>query len=208
VARLNDEQEEGGFAMKNTLKKLILVGFLILAAGPSYAWVSVGCGFRGAHFGYRGHGFRVAVNPFWPVYAAPVYIQEPIYQQPVIVQQPVIQQPIVEQPTYPQTVVTTPAMIPDPEAMQTMFRLQNYGQLLSGFHARLTWERNILNRQLTKGGLNQNQYDRDKSTLDKITEDERKAAYDNGGSLSSAQINNLNLRMTQAEQQIQQDLAE
>jgi len=192
--------------MKTILKGLLVVGSLLVLSSPSHAWVSVGLRF---------HHVRIGINPFWGFCPGPVYWQEPIYVQPapVIVQQPYIQQPIVQQPVVQQPVTTqsysppSSLMIPDPEALQTSDS-QKYRDLLADFHSRLAREKSVLERQITKGGLNRGQYNRDKKILDEMTQDEQKWAQENKGALSVAQINNLDLRLRQAEQIIQQDLSE
>lgn len=187
--------------MKNIFKILAVFALMVLSAAPSYAWVSVG---------FRVGGVRVGINPFWPVYPIPAYYAEPVYSQPVVVQQPIYQQPVYSQPAYQQPVAApSSTMIPDTEAMQPVARpSQNGRQLLADFHARLTRAENILNRQVSLGGITQAQYNRETEGLNKIANDERQWVVANNGSLSIGQINNLSVRLEQTELQIQRDLSE
>lgn len=191
--------------MKNTLKNLMVASSLLLLAGQSYAWVSVGFGYRG---GWHGHynGY-VGIAPVWPYY--PVAYPGPVvYEQPIIQQQPVVYQQPYATAAPQQPIAPAPSgMVPDPQALQTPNSI-DYGQALASIHDRLAQERNLLTNQLAKGGLRQSQYDRDKSSLDRIAREEHGWAVGNNGSLSVAQINNLELKLEQAEQQIQQDLSE
>src|SRR5262249_29047598 len=67
-------------------------------------------------------------------------------------------------------------MVPDSGSEGGKDKTPDYGQMLSDFHGELNAQKNLLKRQLAKGGLSQAQYDRNSKALDQLAEDERQKA--------------------------------
>jgi hypothetical protein len=116
---------------------------------------------------------------------------------PTVVAAPVV----VSQPTQ----VVQPVVVPD--NVPPLAPPRNYSQILADFHNNAKRLQKLLDRQLAKGGITQDQYDRQAGALDQIILDEHKEAYDNGGNLTPRQIDSLDRRLNSLREQIQEDLA-
>src|SRR5438552_1867790 len=144
---------KGRIPMKNPIKGVLALGFLLLCAAPSQAWVSVGFRF-GDGWRHRHHyGGWVGAGPVWPyyptVYPVPVYVQEPVVQQPVIIQQAAPAPAPVYAPA------PAPMYAPAPEPLPNT---AGYAEFLNRFDPQLMRERNMLDRLLGKGSLSVDQY--------------------------------------------------
>jgi len=175
--------------MKNILKKGIMaLGSMLLLVSLSEAGVSIGLSWRSTwhHPDHRWSRWSphyhawVAVRPVYPV----------IVSEPLIVNEPVV----VEEPVVSQSV-----QISDP---------QNYYQMLADFHVRFEQDRNLLNRQLAKGGITSTQFESEVNALNQISLEEHSKAARNNGTLSGTQIIELNRELEHVHKQIEQDLAE
>lgn len=106
---------------------------------------------------------------------------------------PVLAAPVDGMDSVPASSVVVPNPAPAPV---------DYGQLLADFHDRLTQDRDLLDRQLDKGGVSQSQYDADEKALNDITEAERAQTQAGNGSLAGDQVSALSRRLSDAHEEI------
>ena len=109
---------------------------------------------------------------------------------------------------YASNATTDEITVPDPEADTSENRAEDYTKALADFHARLKGQKNLLKRQLAKGGVTQAQHDKEMKALEQLDQDERKAASAGNGSVTAGQIIGLTNRLNLIQEQIQKDLAE
>jgi hypothetical protein len=165
---------------------------VVMMAGPAVSFADVSVRFAvGNRWGSRpwyGYGHRryprgyyspVVIAPS-PVYVAqPYYVPAPAYYAPVPVVQPV-----------------APPSTGD------------YGDDLANLHEKMSRLRNLLERQIQKGGIPQDQYNRYMDTLDGISHDERVKAFDRGGNLNPDDFADLYRRLDQVSEDIEIALAQ
>jgi hypothetical protein len=84
---------------------------------------------------------------------------------------------------------------------------QDYVRLLENFHARISNDKILLARQLAKGGITQEQFNRNTRALDDLLNREYLNAEDNNGDLAGDRILQLSREMDMIHAQILADMA-
>lgn len=184
--------------MNGKLKGLLVVSSLILAGGIAEAGVSVGVEYnygRPWRHARRWHPYRARYSYYGGHYP---WAYRPV--RPVVVRSPIIvREPYVVERTI------SPIYVNNPEGMEHNTRMQ-YQEMLGDLHSRMYDYKNLLDRQVEKGGISQIQYERHIQTLNAIGDDERAKTTANNGRLSAAQIEDLDRQVDGLERQIRKDL--
>jgi hypothetical protein len=172
------------------LKKVLILTVLLLftvnvsrAAGIVVANGGARSSWSGRWHGGGWRGFPL----FWPIFFFLPWLARP---EPSVV---------VVQPGEPDGVGA-------PEGAAAARSVEDYSRMLAGIHARMKQERKFLDSQWRSGNLQRDQYQENKGALAAIARDERRMADLNGGYLSSDQIEELNQRLEDVMDQVQQDL--
>ena len=112
---------------------------------------------------------------------------------PLVVAQPVV----VAQPAPPPTYVPDPYAPPPPD----------YRRILSDFHVRAQRLQRMLDHQLNRRIISQEQYDHHANDLDTIIRDEQQDAARHQGALTPREVDELNRRLTELQDRVHEDLA-